>query len=75
MRLVRRILLHVCVVCSIVSIVAKILDWFNPYMDFTGHIWLLQILLYISVIVLGLTRYVRNGSHNRKKAEICLKRY
>lgn len=31
---IRKILLHVCVVCSLVSITAKILDWYNPYMDF-----------------------------------------
>lgn len=32
---IRKILLHVCVVCSLVSITAKILDWYNPYMDFS----------------------------------------
>ncbi len=35
---IRKILLHVCVVCSLVSITAKILDWYNPYMDFYGHV-------------------------------------
>lgn len=35
---IRKILLHVCVVCSLVSITAKILDWYNPYMDFSGHV-------------------------------------
>lgn len=56
MRTVREILLHVCVVCSLVCVTAKILDWYNPYMDFTGHIWWIQIALYLSVIVLGITR-------------------
>lgn len=53
---VRGILLHVCVVCSLVCMTAKILDWYNPYMDFTGHIWGIQMALYLSVIVLGITR-------------------
>ena len=39
MNRVREILLHICVVCSLVCVTAKILDWYNPYMDFTGHIW------------------------------------
>ena len=44
---VRGILLHVCVVCSFVCITAKILDWYNPYMNFTGHIWGIQMLFAI----------------------------
>ena len=43
---IRKILLHVCVVCSLVSITAKILDWYNPYMDFSGHVSGLQMVLY-----------------------------
>lgn len=53
---VRGILLHVCVVCSFVCITAKILDWYNPYMNFTGHIWGIQMVLYLAVIILGATR-------------------
>ena len=52
---IRKILLHVCVVCSLVSITAGILDWYNPYMNFTGHISGIQVVLYLSVIVLGVT--------------------
>lgn len=52
---IRKILLHVCVVCSLVSITAGILDWYNPYMNFTGHISGIQAVLYLSVIVLGVT--------------------
>lgn len=46
-------LLHICVVCSFVCIIAKVLDWFNPYMDFSGHIWFAQAALYLAVIVLA----------------------
>lgn len=54
---VRGILLHVCVVCSFVCITAKILDWYNPYMNFTGHIWGIQMVLYLAVIILGAIFY------------------
>lgn len=52
---IRKILLHVCVVCSLVSITAKILDWYNPYMDFSGHVSGLQMVLYFVVILLAVT--------------------
>lgn len=65
MRFIRRLLLHICVVCSIVCIAAKILDWYNPYMDFAGHVWLMQMALYIAVIILGLTRSL--GSNRRRR--------
>lgn len=55
MRRVRECLRHICVVCSLVCITAKVLDWYNPYMDFTGHIWGIQIVLYLAVIILGFT--------------------
>ena len=47
---IRKILLHVCVVCSLVSITAKILDWYNPYMDFSGHVGGLQMVLYFAEV-------------------------
>lgn len=52
MRIVRESLLHICVICSFVCIIAKILDWYNPYMDFTGQIWYIRLCLYVSVILL-----------------------
>lgn len=68
---VRGILLHICVVCSLVCITAKILDWYNPYMNFTGHIWGIQIVLYLTVIFLGLTRkYLRPGDKRRLKTHV-----
>lgn len=65
---VRGILLHVCVVCSCVCITAKILDWYNPYMNFTGHIWGIQMVLYLAVIILGATRTYFQTKHRRKHA-------
>lgn len=56
MERIRGFLSHVCVICSLVCIIAKILDWYNPYMNFTGHIGVFQMFLYVSVIILGFTR-------------------
>lgn len=35
MNRLRGLLLHIGVICSFVCIAAKVLDWYNPYMDFT----------------------------------------
>lgn len=52
----RGFLLHTGVICSFACIAAKVLDWYNPYMDFTGHIRLLQLVLYFAVILLAFVR-------------------
>lgn len=71
MNKIRGILLHVCVICSLVCMTAKILDWYNPYMDFTGHIWKIQMALYLSAILLGLTRkYVSPKKEMKQKVRI-----
>lgn len=54
MKRLRRSLLNIGVICSFVCIFAKILDWYNPYMDFSGHIWVIQMILYLLVIVYAL---------------------
>ena len=73
---IRKILLHVCVVCSLVSITAKILDWYNPYMDFSGHVGGLQMVLYFVVIVLAVTEggSIISGRKSRRQANMaCLR--
>lgn len=49
----RGVLLHIGVIGSLVCIAAKILDWYNPYMDFTGHIWFMETALYFAIILLA----------------------
>lgn len=39
------------VICSLVCLIAKILDWYNPFMDFTGHIGAIQLILYLVIPV------------------------
>ena len=55
MRIFRSLLLNLCVVCSLASIVAVILDWFNPFMDFSGHMGAVRVVLYVAVIILAVT--------------------
>ena len=56
MERLRGLLLHIGVICSYVCIIAKVLDWYNPFMDFTGHVWYIQITLYFVVILLALIK-------------------
>lgn len=49
-------LLHIGVICSCVCGIAMILDWYNPFMDFTGHVRYMQIALYVVVILLALIK-------------------
>ena len=50
------LLLHAGVICSFVCIIAGVLDWYNPFMDFTGHIRYMQTALYLAVILLALIK-------------------
>lgn len=49
--LIKGVLLNICIICSMVCIALKVLDWYNPYMDFTGHAAFIQYILYVSVFL------------------------
>lgn len=55
MKILKGFLLHICAVCSFVCIFAGVLDWYNPFMNFTGHVQMMQMILYLAVILLVLT--------------------
>lgn len=61
----RGILLHIGVICSCVCMIAKVLDWYNPFMDFTGHVRYMQIALYFVVIILALIKKPSQISRRR----------
>ena len=68
MSVIKGIMLQVSVICSFVCIITKILDWYNPYMDFAGHVWYIQSCLYVTVIVLALmTKYNHSSQMKNKK--------
>lgn len=45
---------QVCLICSMILTVVRILDWFNPYMDFMGHSYPVLYILCACSISLGL---------------------
>lgn len=55
----RGFLLHTGAISSFVCIAAKILDQYNPYMDLTGHIWSIQLALYLAAILSALIKKAR----------------
>lgn len=67
MDIVKMVLLQISVTSSFVCIITKILDWYNPYMDFSGHVWFMQIGLYVSVIALALMTGYGNVHHMRRR--------
>lgn len=52
----RGFLLHICVICSCACMIAEGLDWYNPYMDFSGHVFWVRNILYVSIVILSVTR-------------------
>lgn len=56
----RGFLWHFCLVCSFVQIIAKVIDWHNPYMDFSGCLFWMQVLMCVGVNLLFLT-----GKHKK----------
>lgn len=60
-------LLHLGVVCSCVCMIAKALDWYNPFMDFSGHVWYMQAALYFVVILLALTKKPAQRPRRRQR--------
>lgn len=67
MERLRGFLLHIGVICSLVCITAKVLDWYNPYMDFSGHILFLQFTLYFTVILQVFIRKPDKAAEIKKK--------
>ena len=70
MRILRQVLLQTGIVCSFACIITRILDWYNPYMNFSGHIWYIQAVLYLSVIGLGLVTGSRKTLHRKERRRI-----
>ncbi len=74
----RGFLLHICTICSFIYIIAGVLDWYNPYMDFAGHTFGAQTVLCVCVILLSATKTsgTLRRRNKRKKAgrRVCTKK-
>lgn len=42
---------HAAVSCAIACIAARILDWYNPFMDFWGRMWVVRLALAVSLFL------------------------
>lgn len=65
----RGFLLHICIICSLVYMIAKVIDWYNPYMDFSGRILWVQAVIWVGVNLLFLTgihKTLRRKRHLKK---------
>lgn len=57
--ILRQILIHICMISCIVVAVVSILDWYNPYMDFVGHIAFAQPCLIISALLVSIQAFIK----------------
>ncbi len=57
--ILRQILIHICMISCIVVAVVSILDWYNPYMDFAGHIAFAQLCLIISALLVSIQAFIK----------------
>lgn len=58
LEVLNQILIHICVISCIVVAVIHILDWYNPYMDFAGHIAFAEPCLIISALLLSIEAFL-----------------
>ncbi len=72
MRIIWKVLVHICIICGLVCLTAKILDWYNPYMDFSGHILWVRFVLCMAVFAMTIIKckdfggYLCAKKNNRK---------
>lgn len=59
------------VICGLVCLTAKILDWYNPFMDFSGHVSFIGISACVAVLMFGILNIAeicrRNLEARRRK--------
>jgi hypothetical protein len=51
--ILRLTLLHIALICGAVILTAGILDWFNPYMNFSGQIRPIEIMQVCDLLLLA----------------------
>lgn len=52
-RMIKKAAGNLCIICGIALLAVRILDWYNPFMDFTGHSMFLLYILCICAIYMG----------------------
>ncbi len=67
--IIKGILLHLCVICSVAEGIILVLDWYNPYMDFSGHSSFVQWLLCSGIFGLAVLENISPAGQRRIKKQ------
>lgn len=67
LRILKEGMFHICIAASIACITFKILDWYNPFMDFEGNGAVIQYLLYICALGIGVCHIFTGGSRRKER--------
>lgn len=59
------VMLHIALICGLVILTVSIVDWYNPYMNFSGQIQPLEILQVCDLVLLVLIQGIRNKRGGR----------
>ncbi|HIZ78827.1 MAG TPA: hypothetical protein IAA17_03485 [Candidatus Lachnoclostridium stercorigallinarum] len=52
---IKKCFANICVIAGAVTIAVQILDWYNPYMNFSGYLWPVPwVFLVCSLVLAGL---------------------
>lgn len=71
-RVLQEICLQISIVCGLICISTKILDWYNPYMNFSGHVWVAPVVFWFAAVcwvVLKIERNWRRWRHRQQKSQ------
>ncbi len=61
-KIFRELLIHIVIICTIVCVVAGILDWYNPFMNFGRYVLVEKVALVACILLLLVT-----GKRKRKR--------
>ena len=67
MKTCKKILLHICMICSSIDIMTMVLDYFNPYMNFSGAVRWLHLTLFGCLLLLLLLPQPRKSKTDRRQ--------
>lgn len=67
LKIMQEIVGNLCIICSIALLTIQVLDWYNPFMDFTGHAKFLISLLCISSALISLYTLFGKQGHIRQE--------
>lgn len=66
-RVLQEICLQTGIVCGLICISTKILDWYNPYMNFSGHMWVVSVVFWIAAVCWAVLKMERRWRHKRRQ--------